>query len=68
MDTDIIERLKTEALAFLAYAQTAAQNTTETDLDYFCKALRDLIKSELTVSDEAALNLFAERYDYYARV
>ena len=68
MDKEIIERLKTEALAFLERAQTAAHNTTEADLDYFCKALRDLIESELTVSDEAALNLFAEMYDYYARV
>ena len=68
MDKEIIERLKTEALAFLERAQTAARNTTEADLDYFCQALRDLIESELTVSDEAALDSFAEMYDYYARV
>lgn len=68
MDKEIIERLRTEALAFLERAQTAARNTTAADLDYFCKALQDLIESELTVSDEAVLNLFAEMYDYYARV
>lgn len=68
MDTDTILRLRTDALAFLKQAQTAARNTTETDLDYFCAALQDLIESELTVSDESALNLFAELYDYYARV
>ena len=68
MDEEIIASLQTDALAFLERAQTAARNTAVTDLSYFCNSLRDLIESELTVSDESALNLFAELYDYYARV
>ena len=68
MDEEIIDGLKTDALAFLERAETAARNTAKADLNYFCNSLRDLIESELTVSDESPLDLFAEVYDYYARV
>ena len=49
MDEEIIESLQTDALAFLERAQTAARNTTNADLNYFCSSLRDLIESELTI-------------------
>ena len=68
MDEEIIDDLKTDALAFLERAESAARNTAKADLNYFCASLRDLIESELTVSDESPLDLFAEVYDYYARV
>ena len=68
MDEEIIDGLKTDALAFLERAETAARNTANADLNYFCDSLRDLIESELTVSDESPSDLFAEIYDYYARV
>ena len=68
MDEEIIESLQTDALAFLERAQTAARNTTNADLNYFCSSLRDLIESELIIPNEAPLDLFAEMYDYYARV
>lgn len=68
MDEEIINQLKTDALAFLERAETAARNTANADLNYFCDSLRDLIESELTFSDETPSDLFAEVYDYYARV
>lgn len=66
-DSTLLFQLRTQALTFLSKAQTAAQNTHEMDLSFFCKTLEDLIATELQLPDESTGSLFSEIYDYYTR-
>ena len=66
-DAEIIEELRSEGNALLAKASEAAQNTHESDLSPFCRAL-DAAMTELPDAPQARRNAFHEKYDYLARV
>lgn len=66
-DAELIETLRKEGNALLEKAEDAAQNTRESDLSPFCRAL-DAALAELPDAPRAHRDTFHEKYDYLSRV